>query len=172
MLSTLLENRWSKERNSKAEGGNFHFTVGNSQPKSISLKDELIAERNLQELDQYDKWLDWTSYRLQHTSEKFVNWEKNCWGKLATWRRGRTRLWRLLPTAQQNIFRICRTSFSVSDISKSPKKEILVSTHKKKKHAYKTLFEHDFTWVFHFVRFAKASDSTSTNFTLYEDRLR
>jgi len=47
-------------------------------------------------------------------SEKSVNWERSCWKRLATWRRGRRRPWRLQPPAQPSTFRTCRTSFSVS----------------------------------------------------------
>lgn len=54
-------------------------------------------------------------YRLRRTSGKSVNWERSCWRRSATWRRGRRRLWRLLPAAQPNTSRTCRTNSSVSD---------------------------------------------------------
>lgn len=139
---------------------------------TVSLTDELIAEQNLhilqQSSSQTDKLLCWTSYRLRRMNEKSVNWKRSCWKRSATWRRGRRRLWRLLQTAQQNTFRTCRTNSSVSNWT-SRKRTLGFS--KRNWNEKATGFEQT-GFFLPFVRLAEASDITSSNFTLYEDRLR
>lgn len=65
---------------------------------------------------QFDKVSCLHFYRSQHMSEKSVTSERNCWKRLATWRRRRRKLWRLLPAAQQSTFRTCKNSSSVSNL--------------------------------------------------------
>lgn len=130
-------------------------------------------------------------------SEKSVNWERSCWKRLATWRRGRRRPWRLQPPAQPSTFRTCRTSFSVSytkswNAQRKEKKEkwiplrncINLLQHESNKLHSPTCqtiplnFSFPITFLdvslilpIYLVRLADASDCTTSNFTLHENRL-